>query len=202
MHEIKDQEAAPKKHKGLLLGMWLLPLLLVGSFIYYVSNSQNSGEIVNNAAERLALEVPTTTTETIDTPYYSLEYNSEYVLQKDPTRTPDLLDLQVLLSHSEKKSPGAIRVSLGIEALPSGGVKEMSPYKLAEAYPQMYSIDQKTNNGTDLYVLTKFDDGAVKIVLIPKDTVVLVMALASQTIGDKPKYDTFIDQAIDTLVWK
>ena len=202
MHEIIDQEAAPKKHRRLFLLIWLLPFVAIGGYVYFVSNSQNSGEIVNNAAERLALDVPTTTTETIDTPYYSLEYNSEFILQKDVVRTPDLLDLQVLLSHSEKANPGSIRASLGVEALPSGGIKEMSPYKLAEAYPQMYSIDQKINDGVQMYVLTKYDDNAVKIVLLPKDNVVLVMALASQTVGDKPKYDTFIDQAIDSLVWK
>lgn len=202
MHEAIDTDAAPKKYRRLVHMIWLVPFLVIGGITYVVSNSENNGQIVNNAAEQLALDVPNTTTETIETPYYSLEYSSEFKLQKDPVRSPELLDLQVLLSHSEKNSPGSIRASLGIEKLPDGGVKEMSPYKLAEAYPDKYAIDQKTFNGVVSYVLTKYDDGSVKIVLLPHNNVVLIMALASQTIGDKPKYDVFIDQATDSLIWK
>ena len=202
MQDMPEKEKAPKRLRRFFVMFWLVTLFLLGGTLYVVSNSENNGEVVNNSAERLALDVPTTTTETIDTPYYSLEYSSEFEYQKNPDKTPDLLDLQVLLSHSEKDNPGSIRVSLGIERLPVGGVPEMSPYKLAEGFPEKYTIEKRAHDEGECYVITKYDDRSNKIVLLPHNENVLVMALASQTIGDMPKYDSFIDQAVESLQWK
>ncbi len=185
---------------------FILPVcLLVGIGIFIVirmGGSPTTGSIVNTplADEKDALQ--TISTKTLDTPFYSLLYPSNYELQKGLAKGAGQVDLQVLTKRLARGSPGSIRASLGVENVPFGGISEMSPYKLAKAFPASYKIESMQFGTNTATILTKFDDGSLRIALLQHQDKVLLMAISSQSTGVEPDYESFISKAASTLSWK
>lgn len=192
----------PPIHKRRILRkliFFLLIALIIGSFVYII-NTPGQGIIIETK-QTSDDETGGLTTKTLVSRYYTVEYPRSYELKTGLTKGAGQLDLQVIQKPSLRSNPGSIRASFGIEVLPAGGVKEMSPHKLATAFPKSYRIETKPCNEQTCTILTKYDDSSAKIILWPHGKNVLVVALSSQTAGTPADYDSLVKQILETLKW-
>jgi hypothetical protein len=199
--ESLDAKKPKRWRKWLISGIVTSVLVIVAISIVRMGNAPAEGRVVQSNQSEASTQTRQSD-KTLETDFYTLSYPGEYEPQENPSKGAGQVDLQVLVQHLQKGGFSSIRASLGIEVLPVGGVQEMSPYKLYKAFPHQYKLVSK-QLGTDMgYIAEKYDDGTLKTVLWPHEGKVLVIAMSSQTTGNTPDFDRFIDKVIASLVWK
>jgi hypothetical protein len=195
--ELFGQRVAPRHTKRLLI-MFAFIVVIASIFIYTI-NKPGQGIIT---PAKVQSEAKVATTKTLTSPYYTVEYPGDYEIRTNIPKGADQKDLQVIQKPSLRFNTGSIRISYGVEPLPSGDITTMSPYNLARAFPSRYNIDTTPCATETCQLLTKHDDTSTKIILWPHDKNVLVVALSAQTAGSPADYDTLVAQIIKTLKWK
>jgi len=202
MEEEQKTRKSPRR-RWLIVGSAALLLCGLAALAVHIVNSPSEGTILRSGTPNRDISAPTPlkSIKTLDTPYYSLSYNSDF---QTITQSKDVgeLDLRILQSHTKLGNPNAMRVSFVVESIPKTGVQEMPSYKLAHAQPDKYKVENKNFGDDKGYIFTRSGDDNFQIVLWPHGQKVLVISLSPNAQGSVPDYASFTAQVADTLVWK
>lgn len=191
----------PKVHSFVKRSIGLILAVVVVSFIsyqVYVYNTSGDGRIIEQVQNKVVVAPLVIMTSR----YYSMTIPQNFTEDAVATRGAGQLDLHVIKKRAARDNPDSMRVSMGIEKLPAGGVTQMSPYFLAAAHPENYKITTKPCQTSTCHILYKYDDGGTYIMLWPHNTVVLLIAMSTQAVGTPPSYEDMATHITESLQWK
>lgn len=196
--ELYIESIGRSKLKRYILLAFITAMLGAAGYFIYLSNSPGDGQVISQAPSNPVVVKP----KKLDAAYYSFSYPSNFTEEFGMPKGAGQLDLHIIKKRSARDNPDSMRVSLGIENLPAGGVTQMSPYLLAVAQPENYKITTKPCDTETCHFLYRYSDGGSEIMLWPHNNQVLMVAMSTQAAGTPPSYDELAAQIIKTLQWK
>jgi len=186
-----------------ILSAGCLILCSLAAYAIHVGRSPSQGTILKSGSLAASMTPPKPTVQNLETPYYSLTYSSNYKLLTGQPKDIGALDYQVLQSRTKLGNPDAMRVSFTIHKAPTGGVRELSSYKLSQAYPADYKVEAHEWGSDKGYIITKIvDNDTFRIILWPHADKVLVVAFVPEASGAVADYDATMADVTSTLAWK
>ena len=125
---------------------------------------------------------------TLERDNFTLKYPGRYELQISKNSYASLSSW-ILITHQALGFGQASKISISIANLNSGGIKEESAYKQAEAFPENYGISNETYSGEQVTILERSDPSYEKTILWPHNGLILTISLTSAE-----KTDSYIQE--------
>lgn len=182
-------------HKKILAAV-VVAMLLAGviiSVVHLASGPANGTVLKTKPVQSAAAPADKVLTSRYFTTHYPARYS------EIPTGPSASLQSWTLVGHQGAVDQESSKISVIITALPAGGVKEDSAYKLYNAYPSLYELSQ-TSYGQDSAIIAKrSDSGYQQTVLWPHGNYLLTVSLTAGT--EMPLVDSELQTLLSQLRW-
>lgn len=164
--------------KRLLVVVLLLAGLLAGALIFVVHLV--SGPANGTVLKTMPVQSPAATGDKVlASKYFTTHYPARY--SEVPTGRSASLQSWTLIGHQGTVDQESSKISVVIAALPAGGVKEDSAYKLYSAYPALYKLSQASYGHDSVIIAKRSDSGYQQTVLWPHGNYLLTVSLTAGT---------------------
>jgi uncharacterized membrane protein YjjB (DUF3815 family) len=182
--------------KTLLVAGLLACLVVAGALIFVVHLV--SGPANGTVLKTMPVQSTAATGDKIlASKYFTTHYPARY--SQVPTGSSASLQSWTLVGHQETAGQESSKISVVITALPAGGVKEDSSYKLYNAYPALYKLSQASYGHDSVIIAKRSDSGYQQTVLWPHGNYLLTISLTSGS--ESSLIDSEMQTVLSHLQW-
>lgn len=159
------------------------------TFVMHLASGPAYGTVLKTVPVQSAAA---TSDKVLASKYFITRYPARY--SQVPTGPSASLKNWTLVGHQGTIDQESSQISIIITALPTGGVKEDSAYKLYSAYPALYTLSQAAYGHDSVIVAKRSDSSYQQTVLWPHGNYLLTVSLTADT------ETTLVDKELQTLL--
>lgn len=180
----------------LIVGLMIVLLAGAAIFVVHLVSGPANGTVLKTRPVQSASSAQGD--KILASKYFTTHYPRRYQLL--PNQSPSAsLQSWTLVGHQGTVDQESSKISVVITALPAGGVKEDSAYKLYNAYPALYKLSQASYGHDSVIIAKRSDSGYQQTVLWPHGKYLLTVSLTAGT--EMALVDSEMQTVLSHLQW-